>query len=287
MAAKTENKANTMRGEEKKRRRPERKRPGETQARKSGAPRKFRLDLALVERGLCESRDAAQRAILAGKVRIGEAVADKPSRLVDPGSELRLDQPDRYVSRGGHKLEAALRFFSLDPAGAICLDVGASTGGFTDCLLQHGARRVIALDVGRGQLHWRLRQDPRVLLRERINARLLRPEDVGELVDLAAVDVSFISLRLVLPPLLPLVRPEGSIVALIKPQFEAGRADVGKGGIVREPEVRERVVDELRRWARSLPEVEDRGVIPSPILGGSGNQEFLWVLRRKPAVTPG
>ncbi len=276
-----------MRGEEEKHPRKQRKQPAGAEAHRKAASRRLRLDLALVERGLCESRDAAQRAILAGRVRIGEALADKPSRLVDPEAALRLEQPDRYVGRGGHKLEAALRGFSLDPSGSTCLDVGASTGGFTDCLLQHGARRVIALDVGRGQLHWKLRQDPRVIVRERINARLLRPEDVGETVDLATVDVSFISLRLVLPALFPLVRPQGWIIALIKPQFEAGRADVGKGGIVRDPGVRERVVEEMRRWARAFPECEDRGVIPSPILGGSGNQEFLWALRKKPSIDPG
>lgn len=276
-----------MRGEEKKRRRKQEERSPGAEMRKKAAHRKLRLDLALVERGLCESRDAAQRAILAGRVRIGEAPADKPSRPVDPEAPLRLVQPERYVSRGGHKLEAALRHFSLDPEGSACLDVGASTGGFTDCLLQHGARRVVALDVGRGQLHWRLRQDPRVVVRERINARLLRSEDVGEVVDLATADLSFISLRLVLPALFPFVRPEGWIVALIKPQFEAGRADVGKGGIVRDPEVRERVVEEVRRWARAFPQVEDRGVIPSPILGGSGNQEFLWALRRTTEIALG
>ncbi|WP_246189597.1 TlyA family RNA methyltransferase [Methylacidimicrobium cyclopophantes] len=244
-------------------------------------PRKLRLDLALVERGLCESRDAAKRAIMAGRVRVGEVVADKPSRMVDPEGALLLERPDRYVGRGAHKLEAALRFFSLDPTGLVCLDVGASTGGFTDCLLQQGARRVIALDVGRGQLHWKLRQDPRVVVREGINARRLRLEDVGELVDLATVDVSFISLRLVLPALFPLVRPEGWHIALIKPQFEAGRAEVGKGGIVRDPRVRDRVVQDLRRWVREFPRIEDRGVLPSPILGGSGNQEFLWGLLQR------
>lgn len=242
--------------------------------------RKRRIDLVLVERGFCESRDAAQRAILAGRVRVGDFPADKPSRLIAPDAPLRLEQPDRYVGRGGHKLEAALGHFSLDPSGSTCLDVGASTGGFTDCLLQHGARQVVALDVGRGQLHWKLRQDPRVVVRERINARLLRSEDVGNPVDLATVDVSFISLRLVLPALVPLVLPQGWIIALIKPQFEAGRFEVGKGGIVRDPEVRRRVVEELRRWARDVLAVEDHGVIPSPILGGSGNQEFLWALRR-------
>lgn len=255
---------------------------GETPG-KTGA-RKLRLDLALVERGFCESRDAAQRAILAGRVRIGETLADKPSRMVGAEAPLSLEKPDRYVSRGGRKLEAALRHFSLDPAGWVCLDVGASTGGFTDCLLQQGARRVIALDVGRGQLHWKLRQDPRVLVRERVNARRLRPEDLGEIVDLATADVAFISLRLILPALFPLVRPEGWIVALIKPQFEAGRAEVGRGGIVRDPAVRDRVVADLRRWAGAWVEIEDRGVLPSPILGGSGNQEFLWGLRR--TMTP-
>ncbi|MDD4934042.1 MAG: TlyA family RNA methyltransferase [Methylacidiphilaceae bacterium] len=248
--------------------------------RKDAEPRKLRLDLALVARGFCESRDAAQRAIMAGRVRIGEILADKPSRMVDAAAPLSLEKPDPYVSRGGHKLEAALSHFSLDPAGWTCLDVGASTGGFTDCLLQRGARQVIALDVGRGQLHWKLRQDPRVLVREGFNARRLRSEDLGDPVDLATVDVAFISLRLILPALFPLVRPEGWIIALIKPQFEAGRAEVGKGGIVRDPEVRQRVVADLRDWVRAWPGMEDRGVLPSPILGASGNQEFLWGLRR-------
>jgi len=269
-----------MHGKEKKLRGEPGARPQDGEGRKSTESRKLRLDLALVERGVCESRDAAQRAILAGRVRIGETLADKASRMVDAEAPLSLEKPDRYVSRGGHKLEAALHHFSLDPAGWVCLDVGASTGGFTDCLLQQGARRVIALDVGRGQLHWKLRQDPRVLVRERVNARRLRPEDLGETVDLATADVAFISLRLILPALFPLVRPEGWIVALIKPQFEAGRAEVGRGGIVRDPEVRQRVVADLRHWVRAWAEMEDRGVLPSPILGGSGNQEFLWGLRR-------
>ncbi|CAB4244250.1 putative rRNA methyltransferase YqxC [Methylacidimicrobium sp. AP8] len=275
-----------MRAEGKKSGAEDKQEAGAARGRQDGAGRKLRLDLALVERGLCESRDAAQRAILAGRVRIGEARADKPSRRVGPEALLRLEPLDRYVGRGGRKLEAGLRHFALDPAGWTCLDVGASTGGFTDCLLQHGARRVIALDVGHGQLHWKLRADPRVVVRERINARFLRPEDLGENVDLATVDVSFISLRLVLPALFPLLRPEGWILALIKPQFEAGRADVGKGGIVRDPEVRDRVVAGLRGWLRGFPGLEDRGAIPSPVLGGSGNQEFLWALRRKAAETP-
>ncbi|WP_018291064.1 TlyA family RNA methyltransferase [Verrucomicrobium sp. 3C] len=269
-----------MRGKEKKLRGKPGDRPLDEEARKSTEPRKLRLDLALVERGFCESRDAAQRAILAGRVRIGETLADKPSRMVDREAPLLLEEPDRYVSRGGHKLEAGLSHFSLDPAGWVCLDVGASTGGFTDCLLQRGARRVIALDVGRGQLHWKLRQDPRVLVREKINARRLRPEDLGEPVDLATADVAFISLRLILPALFPLVRPGGWIVALIKPQFEAGRTEVGRGGIVRDPAVRQRVVADLGDWVKAWAEIEDRGVLPSPILGGSGNQEFLWGLRR-------
>ncbi|MGD9896022.1 MAG: TlyA family RNA methyltransferase [Candidatus Methylacidiphilaceae bacterium] len=276
-----------MRGEEKKHQGQEEDRAGEMLPPKRTRSRKRRLDLVLVERGFCESRDAAQRAILAGRVRIGEILADKASRMVDREASLSLEPLDSYVGRGGHKLEAALRHFSLDPAGFVCLDVGASTGGFTDCLLQRGARRVIALDVGRGQLHWKLRRDPRVVVREGINARHLRSGDLGEPVDLVTVDVSFISLRLVLPALFPLVRAGGWIVALIKPQFEAGRAEVKKGGIVRDAAVRQRVIEDLRHWLKALPEVEDRGVLPSPILGAAGNQEFLWGLYRKAEIASG
>jgi len=244
------------------------------------AVKKIRLDQALVEQGLSESREKAQRAILAGQVWIAGQRASKASQTVLPDAALELRGFDRYVSRGGHKLEGALAHFQIDPTGLLCLDVGASTGGFTDCLLQAGARRVIALDVGSGQLHWKLRQDPRIEVREGVNARALDPAAFPDPIDLAVIDVSFISLRLVLPPLFPLLAPGGRIVALIKPQFEAGRSEVGKGGIVRDESVRERVIAGLREWLQPFP-VEDRGVVPSTLRGTDGNQEYLWAIAKK------
>ena len=244
------------------------------------AIKKIRLDQALVEQGLSESREKAQRAILAGQVWIAGQRASKASQTVLPDAVLELRGSDRYVSRGGHKLEGALAHFQIDPAGLLCLDVGASTGGFTDCLLQAGARRVIALDVGSGQLHWKLRQDPRIEVREGVNARALDPAAFPDPIDLAVIDVSFISLRLVLPPLFPLLAPGGRLLALIKPQFEAGRSEVGKGGIVRDEAVRERVIAGLREWLQPFP-VEDCGVVPSSLRGTDGNQEYLWAIAKK------
>ncbi len=242
--------------------------------------KKIRLDQALVEQGLSESREKAQRAILAGQVWIAGQRASKASQTVLPDAALEVRGSDRYVSRGGHKLEGALAHFQIDPTGLLCLDVGASTGGFTDCLLQAGARRVIALDVGSGQLHWKLRQDPRIEVREGVNARALDPAAFPDPIDLAVIDVSFISLRLVLPPLFPLLVPGGRIVALIKPQFEAGRSEVGKGGIVRDEAVRERVIAGLREWLQPFP-AEERGVVPSTLRGTDGNQEYLWAIVKK------
>ena len=239
-----------------------------------------RLDLELVARGLTESREQAQRLILAGEVWVEGQRWDKSSKLCAASLAVELRGADRYVSRGGHKLEGALTGFDLNVTGWRCLDVGASTGGFTDCLLQHGAREVVAVDVGHGQLHWRLRNDPRVVVHEGINARdlaQLTEHGVSGPFDLAVVDVSFISLRRVLPPAFDLLSSGGRVCALIKPQFEAGRADVGKGGIVRDASVRTRVVDELRAWAGAYP-VTTVGVIPSPLPGREGNEEFLWLL---------
>ena len=243
-----------------------------------------RLDEAVAERtGVTRSR--ARSLIMAGRVRIDGRPATKPGTSVAPGAVLDVERPRPYVSRGGEKLEAALAAFGLDVRGARALDVGASTGGFTDCLLQHGAREVVAVDVGHGQLHWRLRQDPRVIVHEGVNARDLAPyarDHFPDRFDLIVADVSFISLRKVLPPAFDLLSSGGRVCALIKPQFEAGRAEVGKGGIVRDAEVRTRVVRDLCAWVmdEDFP-VKSVGTIPSPLPGRDGNEEFLWLLEKK------
>ncbi len=232
-----------------------------------------RLDLLLVAKGLAPSRAKAQALILAGQVRVNGVLLDKPSAQVPKDAEILIVSPPKYVSRGGEKLEAALGAFGITPTGKVCLDIGASTGGFTDCLLQHGAARVYAVDVGKGQLHWKLRQDPRVVVKEGLNARYLRLEDIGEPVDLVTIDVSFISLRLILPPLREIVRPSGDIVALVKPQFEAGKEKVKKG-VVRDPEVHREVLLGLYEFVENLGwSVVD--AIPSPLLGPKGNREFF------------
>ena len=241
-----------------------------------------RLDVELVERSLAESREQAQRLILAGEVWVEGQRWDKASKLCAASAVIEVRGGDRYVSRGGHKLEGALTGFALNVEGLRCLDIGASTGGFTDCLLQHGAREVVAIDVGHGQLHWKIRQDPRVAVYEGINARDLSSltEETGRPFDLVVTDVSYISLRKVLPPAFDLLSSGGKVCALIKPQFEAGRAEVGKGGIVRDAAVRVRVVRELVGWAEDFP-VATVGTIPSPLPGRDGNEEFLWLLQRK------
>jgi 23S rRNA (cytidine1920-2'-O)/16S rRNA (cytidine1409-2'-O)-methyltransferase len=244
-----------------------------------------RLDVELVERGLAESREQAQRLILAGEVWVEGQRWDKASKVCAASAAIEVRGAERYVSRGGFKLEGALKGFHLDVTGLRCLDLGASTGGFTDCLLQHGAREVVAVDVGHGQLHWRLRQDTRVQVHEGVNARDLTAyarEHFPDAFDLVVADVSFISLRLILPPAFDLLSSGngGKVCALIKPQFEAGRGEVGKGGIVRDKAVRERVVRDLTEWAEAYP-VETIGVIPSPIQGRDGNEEFLWLLKKK------
>ena len=239
-----------------------------------------RLDEALVARGLAESRTQAQRLIRAGSVRVDGQLVVRPSHSVRERSCIELLARPRFVSRGGEKLEAAFQAFGLCAEGKICLDVGASTGGFTDCLLQHGARRVYAVDVGRGTLHWKLRTDPRVVSLEGINARYLSSRDVPEPVGLAVVDVSFISLRLVLPAIVPLVEVRGDIVTLIKPQFEAGRNEVGRGGVIRSQEVRQRVVDSVRQFGVESLGLVWVGVIPSPVKGPAGNVEFLAAWKR-------
>jgi 23S rRNA (cytidine1920-2'-O)/16S rRNA (cytidine1409-2'-O)-methyltransferase len=241
-----------------------------------------RLDVEMVERGLAESREQAQRLILAGEVWVEGQRWDKASKPCAAALGIEVRGAERYVGRGGHKLEGALTGFHLDVTGWRCLDLGASTGGFTDCLLQHGAREVVALDVGQGQLHWRLRNDPRVTVREGVNARdpaQLAAAGVRGPFDLVVADCSFISLRQVLPPAFDLLDSGGRVCALIKPQFEAGRAEVGRGGIVRDAAVRARVIDDLLAWAQTQA-VVTRGVIPSPLPGRDGNEEFLWLLQK-------
>ncbi|MHB1007071.1 MAG: TlyA family RNA methyltransferase [Chloroflexota bacterium] len=238
---------------------------------------KKRLDILTVERGLADSREKAQALILAGEVTVGGRVVDKPGTPVPEESELSVAERSRYASRGGLKLEHALNAFHVDPAGVVALDAGASTGGFTDCLLQNGAARVYAVDVGYGQLDWRLRNDPRVVNIERSNLRYMQP--LAEVVDLATVDVSFISLSLVLPAIAKSLRETGKVVALVKPQFEAGRRQVGKGGVVRDPAIHREVLIRLARWA-SENGWSLAGATPSPILGPAGNREFFFLLRR-------
>jgi 23S rRNA (cytidine1920-2'-O)/16S rRNA (cytidine1409-2'-O)-methyltransferase len=242
-----------------------------------------RIDKLLVERGLAESRTKAQAMVMAGVVLVDEQRVEKPSLQFDPNSEIRIkggdDPTSRYVGRGGLKLEAALREFQIDVAGLTCLDVGASTGGFTDCLLQNGAKKVVAVDVGHNQIDWRLRNDPRVEVREGTNARYLKPEDFEQKFDLAVMDVSFISATKVLPAIVPLLVEKGTIVTLIKPQFEVGRGEVGGGGVVRDEAKRARVVEEVHNAARAIG-LEVVNVIESPIQGAEGNIEFLALYSR-------
>jgi 23S rRNA (cytidine1920-2'-O)/16S rRNA (cytidine1409-2'-O)-methyltransferase len=233
---------------------------------------KKRLDLVLVERGLVDSRQQAQRLIMAGQVMVDGRVVDKSGTRVSGEADITLKATLPYVSRGGLKLKAALDRFAIEVTGVIAADVGASTGGFTDCLLQHGASKVYAIDVGYGQLAWRLRQDPRVVVMERVNVRYL--EGLPEPVDLATVDVSFISLELVLPAVIGFLKPHGDIVALIKPQFEAGRKQVGKGGVVKDPAVHRAVLRKVLLWADGHG-LAVRGLMASPLKGPAGNVEFL------------
>jgi 23S rRNA (cytidine1920-2'-O)/16S rRNA (cytidine1409-2'-O)-methyltransferase len=237
-----------------------------------------RVDVLLVEKGLCESREQAKRLILAGEVRIGDRVIDKPGQKLADDAALEVREKPKFVGRGGIKLEGALEAFGIDPTGWVCIDVGASTGGFTDCLLQHGAAKVHAVDVGTNQLVWKLRSDPRVVVKEQFNARHMVPEDLGEKVRLAVMDLSFISLTKVLPAVFSVLDDEGSVVCLIKPQFELDRADISKGGIVRDPALHERAVEKIRRFVVMECRREWRGLIASPITGTDGNQEFLaWI----------
>jgi 23S rRNA (cytidine1920-2'-O)/16S rRNA (cytidine1409-2'-O)-methyltransferase len=245
--------------------------------------KKERLDVLLVERGLCESRQQAQRAIMAGLVKVKEERASKAGTKVPVDSPITLErQPHPYVSRGGLKLEEAIRVFGIRFEGRVVLDIGASTGGFTDCALQNGARLVYAVDVGYGQLAWKLRQDSRVIVMERTNFRTLTPADwSGEMPELAVIDVSFISLSKILPPLKALLHPQGWVMSLVKPQFEAGKAFVGKKGIVKDPAVHRQVLHRFVKTANHSG-FDVVGLAPSPITGGEGNVEFLSWLRSDP-----
>jgi 23S rRNA (cytidine1920-2'-O)/16S rRNA (cytidine1409-2'-O)-methyltransferase len=234
-----------------------------------------RIDLLLVERALAESREKAQAMILAGEVLADEQKIDKPGHRVRPDAEIRLlGVPQKFVSRGGYKLEAALDEFGIDVSGRICADIGASTGGFTDCLLQRGALRVYAVDVGAGQLHWNIRQHEHVVVRERVNARYLTAETLPEPLQFACCDVSFISVTLIVPALKPFLRPEADLVVLVKPQFEVGKGQVGKGGIVRAPELHRQAVGKVRA-ALEQAGFQRTAERESPILGAEGNREFL------------
>jgi 23S rRNA (cytidine1920-2'-O)/16S rRNA (cytidine1409-2'-O)-methyltransferase len=242
--------------------------------------KKLRIDDALVERGFFDSRQRAQRAILAGEVRMGDHVLAKASELVEADSPISIAQGPAFASRGALKLAGALDFFHVDVHGKVALDIGASTGGFTDCLLQRGAAKVYAVDVGHGQLAWKIRNDPRVIVMEKLNARFLSREHIPEFVDLCVIDVSFISLTLILPNAFQLITPNGMILALIKPQFELQRKDVGPGGIVRHPALHEKAQRKIVEFVEAAGH-RVVGLVPSPITGADGNQEFFICLRKQ------
>lgn len=243
---------------------------------------KPRLDQLLVERGLAATRQHAQAMILAGEVQVAGQRRDKPGMRIARNAELRVKPAPRFASRAGEKLAAALEEFSIPVAGRVCLDVGSSTGGFTDCLLQAGAARVHAVDSGINQMIYRLRGHPRVHLLERTNARYLQPQQIGEAVELVTMDVAFISVTLLLPAVVPLLAPSGDLIVLVKPQFEAGREAVGKGGIVRDEAARQAAIARVRQ-ALVAAGLEIQGLIPSPVLGAEGNQEYLLWARKTPS----
>jgi 23S rRNA (cytidine1920-2'-O)/16S rRNA (cytidine1409-2'-O)-methyltransferase len=243
-------------------------------------PKRLRLDQLLVGRGLFPSREQARRAILAGEVRVATRVADKPSELLEEQTAVVIKPTRKYVGRGALKLESALEHFPVDLMGKTALDIGASTGGFTDCMLQRGAEKVYAVDVGYGQLDWKLRNDPRVVVLEKINARFLTRDQVQELVDVCVIDVSFISLTMILPNAVALLKPDGVILALIKPQFELQRSEVGKGGIVRDPRLHQKAQDKIVAFVSDLGHVVT-GIAPAAIKGADGNQEFFACIRKR------
>ncbi len=254
---------------------------GPVSSRSSFANKKVRIDLLMVERGLVCSRHKAQALVMSGRVAVEGRRVEKAGATVPAKASITIQQDNPYVSRGGIKLAAALDAFKIDPTGMTAMDIGSSTGGFTDCLLKHGAAGVIAVDVGYGQLDWSLRQDPRVRLLEKTNIRYLESEAVvREPVDIVVIDVSFISLKLVFPKILEFLSSTGKLIALVKPQFEVGKGEVGKGGVVRDPKKHEMVIDSIREFAESLG-LLSRGIICSPISGAKGNIEFLIYFTRK------
>jgi 23S rRNA (cytidine1920-2'-O)/16S rRNA (cytidine1409-2'-O)-methyltransferase len=243
-------------------------------------PKKLRLDQLLVGKGLFPSREQARLAVMAGDVKVGTRIAMKPSELLEAEAPISIKPLRKYVGRGALKLESALDYFKIDLRGKTALDIGASTGGFTDCLLQRGAEKVYAVDVGHGQLDWKLRNDPRVIVLEKVNARSLSRDHIPELVDLSVIDVSFISLTLILPNAFDLTTPSGVILALIKPQFELQRPDVGKGGIVRDPELHGQAQERIVTFVTNSGHVVT-GIVPSAIKGTDGNQEFFACIRKR------
>ena len=245
-------------------------------------PKKLRLDQLLVGRGLFPSREQARRAILAGEISVATRVADKPSELLDEQTAVAVKPTRKYVSRGALKLEPTLEHFDIDLRGKTALDIGASTGGFTDCMLQRGAEKVYAVDVGHGQLDWKLRNDPRVVVLEKINARSLSRDHIPEPVDVCVIDVSFISLTLILPNAFNLITSTGVILALIKPQFELQRRDVSRGGIVRDQELHRKAQDKIVAFVTHSGHVVT-GIVPSAIKGADGNQEFFACIRKRSA----
>jgi 23S rRNA (cytidine1920-2'-O)/16S rRNA (cytidine1409-2'-O)-methyltransferase len=242
--------------------------------------KKARVDQTLVERGFFESRERARRAIMAGEVRVGDHVFAKPAELVQIDAAISVSGSSQFAGRGGLKLAGALDFFKINVAGKIALDIGASTGGFTDCLLQRGAVKVYAVDVGHGQLAWKLRNDPRVVVLEKLNARFLSRNDIPEWADICTIDVSFISLTLILPRAFDLITENGMVLALIKPQFELERKDVGRGGIVRNPRLHEKAQRKIVRFVEQADH-SVVGLVPSAITGTDGNQEFFVCIRKR------
>lgn len=243
-------------------------------------PKKLRLDQLLVGRGFFPSREQARRAILAGEISVATRIIDKPSELLDEQASIAIKPTRKYVGRGALKLESALDHFHIDLQGKTALDIGASTGGFTDCMLQRGAEKVYAIDVGYGQLDWKLRNDPRVIVLEKTNARFLTGDQVQEHVDICVIDVSFISLSLILPNAAALLKPDGVILALIKPQFELQRSEVGKGGIVRDPRLHQKAQDKIVAFVNNLGHLV-AGIAPAAIKGADGNQEFFACIRKR------
>ena len=242
-------------------------------------PKKLRLDQLLVAQGLFNSREQAQRAVMAGEIKIGTRIAVKPSQLLAADAAIAVKPTRKYVGRGALKLEKTLDHFKIDMQGKVALDIGASTGGFTDCLLQRGTEKVYAVDVGHGQLDWKIRSDPRVTVLEKMNARFLSRKHIPELVDLCVIDVSFISLTLILPNAFELITPSGVVLALIKPQFELERVDVRRGGIVRDPELHQKAQDKIVQFVTRLGHTVT-GIVPSAITGADGNQEFFACMRK-------